>query len=261
VYSIYSQPNRFLVSANICISLAPIQHKLYHVNKILLLSLSAVLFFSSCTKKSIDGEETSKPIAAPSTLVLNGTTYSTVKIGNKTWTDVNYNGPGGVNPDNVANDINYGKLYSLAEAENITLPAGWRLPSRTDFEDLIKSFKYTIDYQRNSDGLLHLPEDECKKLKSKDKWHYFNGINSSGFNAYPTGSSIAVTGVPPIVGYIGYRAMFLSSTSSSNSSPYGHKFYMFCINNYSDSKPEANYAEMEELERIEMGSLRFVKDN
>lgn len=60
---------------------------------------------------------------------INDTNYATVKIG--TQTSVNYNGPGGENYNrNLDNDPVTGKFYSLTQAMAITLPAGWRLPTR-----------------------------------------------------------------------------------------------------------------------------------
>jgi uncharacterized protein (TIGR02145 family) len=49
-----------------------------------------------------------------------------------------YNGPGGVNYNNDAtNNAADGKLYTVAEAKAISLPAGWRLPAGNDFASLL----------------------------------------------------------------------------------------------------------------------------
>lgn len=73
------------------------------------------------------------------------------------------------------NGEKYGKLYNRAALEDPRglAPEGWRLPS-------INDFIFLRDYLGIQGGGL--------KLKSKEGWYQSgNGINETGFNAYPGG--------------------------------------------------------------------------
>ncbi|MFB9844214.1 FISUMP domain-containing protein [Mucilaginibacter ginsenosidivorans] len=144
-----------------------------------LFNLSILIAFTltACSKKSGD-------VPPKNSVNINGTQYPTVTIGSQTWTTVNYNGPGGINYDNEANNPVYGKLYTFAEAQAIQLPAGWRLPTKDDFNKLI--------------GVLGSPaipseitslvdENVTKSLLSTSTWTYKSGTNSSGFNLVSAG--------------------------------------------------------------------------
>ncbi|HEY8929091.1 MAG TPA: FISUMP domain-containing protein [Mucilaginibacter sp.] len=93
----------------------------------------AIITFVSCSKKS-----DTRP--NDNSVTINGTNYSVVAIGGQTWTSVNYNGEGGINYNNGSiNNAADGKLYTIAEAQAIKLPKGWRLPTRDDFNKLLVS--------------------------------------------------------------------------------------------------------------------------
>jgi uncharacterized protein (TIGR02145 family) len=148
------------------------------MKKNLFLALITGVTLSSCSKKS---DETKTP---SNTVSINGTDYATVKIGTQTWTTVNYNGAGGANyNDGSTNNPTYGKLYTLAEAKAVTLPTGWRLPTKADAEKLLVYLGATgtTDIGADGDATVSI------KLKSKSDWTFTQGNNSSGFNAYPAG--------------------------------------------------------------------------
>jgi uncharacterized protein (TIGR02145 family) len=131
-----------------------------------------------------------------------GQIYSTVLIGDQCWMAANLN-TGRIVPDfkqedngliektcydnNPQNCARYGGLYTWHEAMNWTTeggsqgicPAGWRLPSKADWEELVEFLG---------------PEDAGQHLKvTRDHTPSWDGTNSSGFTALPAG-----------VGYEGY---------------------------------------------------------
>jgi uncharacterized protein (TIGR02145 family) len=118
-------------------------------------------------------------------LVNDGTDYAIVKIGTQTWATVNYNGTGGTNYDDASNNPTYGKLYTLSEAKAVSLPTGWRLPTKADAETLLLFLGATKD----NDGYVEGEATVSSKLKSKSDWTLTQGTNTSGFNAYPAGQS------------------------------------------------------------------------
>lgn len=134
------------------------------MKSILALTLIAGITLASCSKKS----NTPKP-QANNTVTINGTAYTTVKIGSQTWTAVNYNGAGGLNYNNSDTNIPAnGKLYTLAEAKAIAIPDGWRLPTQDDYTTLLAS--------SSAFGLM-----------AKTSWTIGGGTNSSSFNALAVG--------------------------------------------------------------------------
>ena len=76
--------------------------------------------------------------------------------------------------NNSENGEKYGKLYNgyaVADPRGLA-PEGWRIPSESDWDEL-------INYLRNEPGT---------QLKSKIGWdNSGNGSNSSGFSAFPGG--------------------------------------------------------------------------
>jgi len=146
------------------------------MNKLLNLALIGSIFLASCSKSN------TSPNSQPNNTVI--TIKDTVVIGNQTWTSVNYNGTGGVNYANGANDPLYGKLYTLAEAKAIILPKGWRLPTTNDFNTLMHSLGATAT---DANGYYQPSLQTTLSLMSTSKWTSKNGSNASGFNAYPAG--------------------------------------------------------------------------
>jgi len=112
-----------------------------------------------------------------------GTTYRTVRIGNKTWMAQNLNfqtDNSWCYEDNADNCQAYGRLYDWNTAMKVC-PAGWRLPGKADLNNLI----------RIAGG-----ETAGKKLKSKPPTaddteipiaSTWNGTDDFGFSALPGG--------------------------------------------------------------------------
>jgi len=104
-------------------------------------------------------------------------TYRTIKIGTQTWMaeNLNYSAPGSkCYTNNDANCGTYGRLYNWATAVDLTLgcPAGWRLPTDTDWSIL-------IDYANSIQGT---------QLKANSVlWASNTGTDALGFSALPGG--------------------------------------------------------------------------
>lgn len=208
------------------------------MKSLLNLSLFIVIVLISCSKKSDD-------ITANS-VQINGVQYPTVVIGSQTWTAVNYNGPGGVNYNNSANnDPVYGKLYTYTEAEAIALPPGWRLPTQSDFTTLL----ITMGAPPGS-TYYSLQDTSIIKLLSKTTWTNVSGSNTTGFNAVATGFYFTGT-----FSNLGDMTNLLSSSEFPDGGhmslqmyePYGNELFT-----------GLNSVIPNETDR---GSIRFVKDN
>ena len=117
---------------------------------------------------------------AENTVNIEGVEYKTITIGTQTWTSTNYAGPGGVAFDDTNSKPEYGKYYSRIEAEAIKVPAGWRLPTKQDYEKLAAF--YGITFPTNG---THT--ESIKSLTSESNWNHVTGTNTSGFNAHPGG--------------------------------------------------------------------------
>jgi len=136
--------------------------------------------------------------------------YRTVTIGNTTWMAQNLNfkmDDSWCYDEDEANCAQYGRLYIWDAAMN-ACPSGWRLPARSDWDNMLQ----VIGGVRDSDG----DYDEIgKKLKSKTGWdicfdkdlNHFkcdnNGTDSFGFSALSGGGRVA-NGVFKDVGTLSY---------------------------------------------------------
>ncbi|MGC3943711.1 MAG: FISUMP domain-containing protein [Chryseolinea sp.] len=148
--------------------------------------LAMLLIFSGCDNDDPD------PVNNENTVTIEGVEYTTVAIGTQTWTSTNYAGPGGVSFDDQNSKPEFGKYYSRLEAEAIKVPAGWRLPTKQDYEKL--AAVYGITFPTNI-----TQTENIKKLTSTSNWNNVAGTNTSGFNAHPGGY---IFQGPPIPGDI-----------------------------------------------------------
>lgn len=147
------------------------------MNKVLWVGLVAIVLLSSCTKT-----KDSTPTAP--NVEIAGQSYATVTIGARIWMAVNYNGSGGTVPTIANYTTSQGKLYTLAQAQAVVLPTGWRLPTKEDFEALAVSTTKTFYKSTTSTTYLEGEGQAAITLMSKTKWK--NGTNTTSFNAEPT---------------------------------------------------------------------------
>jgi len=133
------------------------------------------------------------PAAAPQpsfgsfTDTRNNQSYRTVKIGRLTWMTENMNMPGEhaynnwCYGDDGANCAKYGRLYTWRAAVD-ACPAGWRLPSSSDWDDLFAAAGGSFDADS------HRWSAVGARLKSKTGWRDGgNGTDDFGFSALPGG--------------------------------------------------------------------------
>jgi uncharacterized protein (TIGR02145 family) len=137
----------------------------------------------SCSKKNSDNT----PVEDKNSVKINGVTYPTVTIGSQIWTSVNYKGPGGYSA--AETDI-YGSYYTRSQANAITLPVGWRVPSISDYNKLISNFTSIKDSQGN----YLLIDGSAEALCASSGWQSRQGTNTSGFNALPSGGYLVRSG-------------------------------------------------------------------
>ncbi|ADY51132.1 hypothetical protein Pedsa_0553 [Pseudopedobacter saltans DSM 12145] len=208
------------------------------MKKILLLAFTATVMLGACKKENDEPKEEAN-------VTINGQSYTTVKIGTQTWTAVNYNGTGG--EDHSSGDVSYGKLYTWEEAKGIQLPSGWRLPSKEDYEELLKvagGEKTEFGYWGNW--------DVSKKLISTKGWSVEQGTNTLGFNAVPAG--LVMKDTEQKFENKGESAVFWSTTKVSATNENRFVFYVYVDNSYKETTIESDY-------RYYKASIRFVKDN
>ena len=106
------------------------------------------------------------------------TTYKTVKIGEQTWMaeNLNYDAEGSkCYGDRAVYCKRDGRIYGWETAKT-ACPAGWHLPSKSEYESLDKAVG-----NENVAG---------KKLKAKNGWNKGNGTDDFGFSALPSGNHI-----------------------------------------------------------------------
>lgn len=234
------------------------------MNKLFILCLVALLSFTSC-KKGSDGEQPDEHTNQIS-IGINGVTYATIKIGNKTWTAENYNGSGGLNYGKSAINIpEYGKLYTLAEATAIPLPKGWRLPTKDDYIDLMKNLG-TI--KTLEDGEYLLDESANAKLRSTTGWTYQNGNNGTGFNGLPAGDVFIYSPSTELTFECkGEYAQFWTSSPAPDTMIEGetvkHHWVFELTNRITWENVVFDYADVYNSEYPDRTwhSIRFVKDN
>lgn len=174
---------------------------------LLMLSAVCLLIVASCSKsKDAPEQEQSK-----NEITINGTAYATTVIGTQTWTTVNYNGTGGMNYNDGANDPRVGKIYSYPEVKAITgLPTGWRIPTEADVKTLMATVGTNLDGTN-----LYTDATATQKLMSTTGWTNtaLTGNNSTGFNLMATGYSFASSVTSKDYSDKGVVASFWTSSS------------------------------------------------
>lgn len=158
-----------------------------HISTILLLFVSTIVVAQSNTDTFTDKRD--------------GNTYTTINIGNQKWMAENLRYLPKVSMvdygsiydafyyvydcdcDNISsakenkNYPTYGVLYNWKAAKN-ACPAGWRLPSKSDWENLVNS----LESSQSGSALASKSENwENGALRKSEHW------GKSGFNAPPAG--------------------------------------------------------------------------
>ncbi|GBU21018.1 hypothetical protein R80B4_00906 [Fibrobacteres bacterium R8-0-B4] len=137
------------------------------------------------------------PPGVPGTLTdaRDGQKYRTTKIGRQTWMAQNLNYKADRSwcyRDSASYCKKYGRFYSWKTAES-ACPAGWRLPSREEWDVLAKAVGGNMDdeYENTVEW-----RDAGKALKTKTGWSGLrccgddeeaNGTDDYGFSALPSG--------------------------------------------------------------------------
>ncbi|MDB4918813.1 FISUMP domain-containing protein [Mucilaginibacter sp.] len=216
-----------------------------------LLYLPAILFITliSCSKKNETKHQ--------ALVTINEKVYSTVVIGNQTWTAENYDGPGGT--ASTRNDeAAIGKYYTLEEMQALTLPAGWRVPSEADCITLLKS-QGTLIWEDEYGALLD--SVSSKYLRSTTGW-YLPGTNKSGFNALPAGKYQAFANE-----FQDYKSTANFWTTTIGIPEDAQTWFIMDFSGFYDSYGTGgapnSYARVSSSRLVEPYgySLRFVKDN
>jgi uncharacterized protein (TIGR02145 family) len=216
------------------------------------------LFFSiavlSITLASCSKTNPSTPKQLANTVNIGGKDYKTVVIGNQTWTTANYDGPTGITDPGLDESI-YGKFYTIAESQAITLPSGWRVPTQADFIALMKT-QGAVNVDSKGKELLSATVAHLRS-SSIDWFTSVPGDNKSGFNAQPGG-----------FGYVqnnyflnqGGTAYFLSSTPNA---AHANANLFLVIDGAITPGGIEDDAYIDPTYYITNGSftLRFVKDN
>lgn len=158
-------------------------------------------------RKAIDCKGTTDTFTDP----RDGKTYKTVKIGNKIWMAENlaYGGVDYYSPNrDDDNDKKYGRLYTWENAKR-ACPPGWRLPTKTDFNNLLTY----VDNNKSSSSDSFLP-----LIANSTAWKddYKNkGLDEFGFGALPAGAYYAGD-----YNLFGDFSCFWSSTEDNSSYAY-----------------------------------------
>jgi uncharacterized protein (TIGR02145 family) len=140
--------------------------------------------------------------------------YPTVTIGTLEWMAVNYAGPGGITDSNKPQ---YGTFFKYADLSAITIPAGWRLPSRQDYEDLLATQGLQLDMWGSTDPTDLASKRKVGQLQAPSVWSKQDGFatNTSGFTALP--ANLRVTNGSP--NGEGTRGLWWTSDRDANTDP------------------------------------------
>jgi uncharacterized protein (TIGR02145 family) len=216
------------------------------IKQLFYIATISIIMIIGCSKKHA--------VSPTTTVAINGTSYPTVVIGSQTWTSVNYDGPGGISLNNdPTQDLTYGKFYTVAESQSVQLPAGWRIPTASDFITLHNS----VGGKSLAAGQEIVADSAQLKLMSKSGWYGAGGSNTSGFNALPAGYYDQQYSYPGPSVFDGQQvtAVFLTSTQQS-STLLATSFFLYQQINFLECGFPAYITTP-----TDRGSLRFVKDN
>jgi uncharacterized protein (TIGR02145 family) len=170
-----------------------------------------------------------------------GQKYKTVKIGTQTWMAENMNVKTGTSwcyGDDESNCKKYGRLYAWSTAAKMACPNGWRLPSREEWDKLVKA----------TGG----EKTAGKKLKAKSGWNRDDDKNVSGDGTDDFGFSALPGGNRRSNGYFGDGYYSLWWSASDDGSDYANDFG---INNGSDEARESSH------DKSTLNSVRCLADN
>jgi uncharacterized protein (TIGR02145 family) len=152
-----------------------------------------LILTTAAVAAALAGAFAAEPSFGTFTDARDGKTYKTTVIGGKRWMAENLNykpqkGKSWCYNDSVSYCDKYGKLYDYYMARSLC-PSGWRLPTITDWGDLIRA----AGGEKASDGG---DDDEGyadygiswrgagKTLRAKSGWDDFQGKNGGGTDGY-----------------------------------------------------------------------------
>jgi len=187
--------------------------------------LMVIVALAVCMIVFAQGQQSvSTPVASSSsgnsfTDSRDGKKYRTVKIGKLTWMAQNLNHETAdswcYNDDN-SNCEKYGRLYNWNAAIK-ACPAGWRLPAREDWNELVQAAGGDVA------GI---------RLKSKTGWDNNddgssgNGADDFGFSALPGGFRLYLFQRANF-GNVGINAYWQSATENKDRAPWNRSMYSF----------------------------------
>jgi len=194
-----------------------------------------------------------------------GKAYKTVTIGDDKWMAENLNyEPKSVDTwcydEEKSNCAKYGRLYDWNTA-NTVCPAGWKLPSREDWDNLGRAVKGRK--QVNKDGRVTW-NDAGTTLKTGSGWGDYKGKNGNGTNDY--GFSALPAGKRQLTGRFGdaeYTATWWTNAESDVNKVYVRSIsyqYDFMIEYNHHSKTEGLSVRCVEQKPVNHGSFRDPRD-
>ncbi|MDR0331333.1 MAG: fibrobacter succinogenes major paralogous domain-containing protein [Chitinispirillales bacterium] len=172
-------------------------------------------------------------------------TYRTVRIGNLTWMaeNMNFHTDSSWCYDNAdSNCLRYGRLYTW-NAAKAACPAGWRLPTEDDWDNLSRVVGGRLIEKKNRDGYadayyIYYIRDRYwdvagGELKSKTGWvdpsgrPSGNGTDEFGFSALPGGKRSFNPNNPDRDYFqdVGESGRWWSATDSGGGLAYGRGIY------------------------------------
>lgn len=164
-----------------------IHQKPHVMTKSILIVLLVIVTLSACKKKSSSPPDNHR-------IEIAGKSYPTVEIGSQVWTAENYDGVSEITAGAGNNLLNGQKAFSIEQIKTVNLPAGWRIPTKADFEKLLRhlgqkgawaSAIFGTGSSRRTHYEFEVDTDIAAKLLSREKWSPANTTNSTGFNGTP----------------------------------------------------------------------------